>query len=417
MGRFFRIISLALCLELGTPTNAALDPAQTWLSSHPRIAEAIRWEGKNGPRKWKDWPLEKKETLSQTVAAAILWQDPHAASEAVFGAPLPNQLELGDKDDVTTVLSEPDAWRLYSLHVASSIALELKHRLPWSLNTLNRSDLELLFDSREFFERRRSADGYALDVKRSGYVLPEFPEETFTFLAHEELIGRSRRETIVRVIGWAKTLLHETMPRALLAQGYGPYSARVMEGIWGYRGFPPVGGILGGSAQRIDPRFPGWRHWTAGCWGTTGLLRAMLRVVNIPVEQTAIAGHSQPHFPSERLFLTHGDDPYDQMVTTSPSNQASEAILFDEGNWSKWFPGGSAVKNIGLGPALLAVSSLSRVLVQDYCDDSRRHLTRDTGAVYRRLRPYFTLTDLERRELWPRLAREASRTGACNGKN
>lgn len=37
----------------------------------------------------------------------------------------------------------------------------------------------------------------------------------------------------------------------------------------------------------------GSRNFTAGCWGSVGLIRAALRVINIPAELRIPANHAQ----------------------------------------------------------------------------------------------------------------------------
>lgn len=49
-----------------------------------------------------------------------------------------------------------------------------------------------------------------------------------------------------------------------------------MHNHWQYRGWPPVERIISGTN---DPVL-GVRHWTAGCRGTSGFLRLVLRTTN-----------------------------------------------------------------------------------------------------------------------------------------
>ena len=59
--------------------------------------------------------------------------------------------------------------------------------------------------------------------------------------------------------------------------------------------------------------YPGattFAHWTAGCHGTTGLLRNVLRAVNVPVQILRVCGHGQVHVLTEGTYLDHADNPY-----------------------------------------------------------------------------------------------------------
>jgi hypothetical protein len=55
-------------------------------------------------------------------------------------------------------------------------------------------------------------------------------------------------------------------------------------------------------------------HRTAGCWGTVGFMRSVLRAANIPVVREACGGHACVGFPTEGLHMSHGDDPYNMLV-------------------------------------------------------------------------------------------------------
>lgn len=51
----------------------------------------------------------------------------------------------------------------------------------------------------------------------------------------------------------------------------------------GNRGEAPMLRTIEGTIDQANPEY-GVRHWTAGCHGSAGFLRAILRTVNIPVD-------------------------------------------------------------------------------------------------------------------------------------
>jgi hypothetical protein len=76
-------------------------------------------------------------------------------------------------------------------------------------------------------------------------------------------------------------------------------------------------------------------HWTAGCHGTTGLLRNVLRAVNIPVQILRVCGHGQAHFLTEGTYLDHGDNPYN--LDFKASGLSAADLLIDETTYTTWF--------------------------------------------------------------------------------
>jgi hypothetical protein len=133
---------------------------------------------------------------------------------------------------------------------------------------------------------------------------------------------------------------------------------------WQYGGFPPVTRMIEGTPISNDipvsEADSALARRTAGCWGTTGFLRAVLRTVNLPITLVTIPScddgvHATPHFLTEGRYLSHGDDPYSR-YDGAPFPGLD--LMIDESTFADWFgstlPKEVACKNVGRRPAELA---------------------------------------------------------------
>jgi hypothetical protein len=274
-----------------------------------------------------------------------------------------------DKLSVDTVRS------LYVAYLAQSLWWEI-HRRQWSVASLNDDALDVLFDSTTMFGASTyggytsSADAwrepaFALPIQYP--VTPGDPAFAYRYLEQRNLIGNTRRETIVRVLDWARTQAqHGTGSFVLI---------RNRQAQWQYEGSPPVSRILDGtkildvsdSGIGSDPRKI---SRIPGCHGTSGLLNWLLRTVNIPVgvqlADLKKTSHSLTYFMSEDLYLSHGDDyvlpKISQINATDPlsgalvfgaRNEYDMACLFLDGKThDDWFvktTSDDAARNVGRG--------------------------------------------------------------------
>ena len=173
--------------------------------------------------------------------------------------------------------------------------------------------------------------------------------------------------------------------------------------------------VLDGTVQTSNPSF-GAMHRTAGCWGTTGLLRALLRVINIPCKLVTNAGHAQPYFMADSRYLSHGDDPYNALTKATPPTPASE-ILTDQAKFDAWF--GAAVSNsdklnnIGRRTRELAITYLPNYLLHAYCSDIANGRTHGNGQVFDTLSRNYTVAELEAQSLWTRMDAKIAGFGGC----
>lgn len=378
-----------------------------WLAEHPAIAENLVWESPSGLLPYSDWPTARKDQLRRAFPFAYPFQ---------LEDPPPNMMMLADGDLPITVLSEDHAWQLYLNHVAQSLANDFWSAFNWSLSNYDATGLQILLHSRSFFIWDAQKGGYQVGWQRypplgGGDVLPAPPDVTFKFLSDNNLILFNRRATIDDLLHWC---------RNNLVHFRGALEAKNMEYQWQYRGLPPISRVLAGTLN-TDPAGPDnvLRHRTAGCHGTNGFLTAVLRVVNIPVQYTSPSntGHATPAFISERMYLSHGDDPYSAHCRATPPFPAGE-LLIDQDKYDAWFsPNLSAdvrTSNIGRQARELDLKYISDYLVHKHCDDLAAGRSHDQSDVYRTFERWYTVAELEAMYLWQRLDGKVASFGGCD---
>ena len=178
---------------------------------------------------------------------------------------------------------------------------------------------------------------------------------------------------------------------------------------------PPVKRIIEGT---INPEWTSDepRHWTAGCHGTVGFLRAVLRTVNIPVGYSYAVGHGQPRFLHEDLYIPHGDDVYTGYVKAQPPVPISR-LLIDAATHEAWFGSSvdenTALINIGRLKKQLAVEYLSDGLLKLYCQDLESGAAPANGQVYEDLKEFWTFEQLVQMDLWAKMDAKLPLRGGC----
>jgi len=298
------IISFSLALPVSHAQGQGQISLPQWLKTHPQVASAMLMD----EVPWPKWSTSDQKILLHDYAS----EEQQKSSQ--LPSTLPNLKSLRDLDFPKTVFAPSQAKRLYLASVAHSLFLETHHpNSDGSIAHFSASALGILFNEREFFEWDSLEKGYALNEDRSGLVSPAPPALVASFLKKNRIIARTRKATIANLIRWASDLTHDISSADARKAGYKRETAIYQDHFWHYRGFPPVSQIIAGTSQNLVPNLMREvRHWTAGCWGTAGFFRAVLRVANIPVEIKNIQGHAVLHFPTENLYLSHADDPYNQ---------------------------------------------------------------------------------------------------------
>ena len=226
-------------------------------------------------------------------------------------------------------------------------------------------------------------------------MVPAPPARSYAFLGTGELIGGTRLDTLSRMVNWCRANLQDQ---------------------WQYRGFPPMTRVLDGTVQ-TSQRGYGVMHRTAGCWGTVGLLRALMRAINIPVKLVTNAGHAQPWFMADSRYLSHGDDPYNALTKATPPIPAAE-ILIDQAKFDAWFGAGvraaDKANNIGRRPRGLAIVYLPNYLLHAYCGDIANGKGHVNGQVFDTLSLNYTVAQLEAQTLWTRMDAKIAGFGGCD---
>jgi hypothetical protein len=377
-----------------------------WVGNEHKIRNSIIWEKPGAPHAYSGWAQWRKDALQAAFADA--WR---MRSTGLIDPP-PNLLHPGNNEYPTTALSTTDAWALYLASVGQSLAVEIGSRVAWQARSYSDSNLAILFDSREFFVWSVGDNGYELQDVPGGWVVPAAPYTMYAFLKDNDLIGKTRHGTIVRLIKWCRLYLNHVI---------GAYTAETFENVWGYRGFAPVLRTITGTTDLANPAF-GERHWTAACHGTAGFLRAILRTVNIPVVHDHQCGHALPYFSAEGLYLSHADDPYYCYTRPDPAFPMSDSIfpmseiLINQTTYDSWFGAGVSEsqrnKNVGRRPCELAIQYLPLAMLRDYCNDQAAGKSHAEGAVAANLWA-FTIAELDAFDLWSRMDMQIASYGGC----
>ena len=381
-----------------------------WLGNHHTIRDSIIWEystplpapfSLQRAQPYKNWKQRDKDALQSAFNAA--WN----FTSIQLNDPPPNVLRLRDGSAPITALSSLDAHSLYLASVGQSLAAEIGNRVTWSVANYSSGNLAVLFDSREFFVWNAEDNGYRIHDSKGGHVVPASPHTMYGFLRDNDLIGPHRLGTIVRMLTWCHRNLHHY---------FGKHTTKTCENVWQYRGEAPVLRTLEGTMDRTNPS-SGVRRWTAGCHGTAGFLRAILRTVNIPVVHEHQCKHALPYFSADGLHLSHGDDPYHQYTHADPPYPMSE-LLLGESEYDSWFGTGVSdedrCKHVGKRVLELAIQSLPPPMLRHYCNDLAAGKSHADGAVAVEMSSAYTVAQLEKQHLWSRMDAKIASMGGCD---
>ncbi|MBN2534804.1 MAG: hypothetical protein JXB88_18125 [Spirochaetales bacterium] len=373
---------------------------EAWLSAHSQVRNALIWEDSSGTHPYINWSAARKNDLIEAFEAA--W---FAAPDDLVD-PLPNEVTLTNDQSITQVLSPDNAWKLYLAYTAHSLAIEISDAVAWSISGYSAENLATLFDSRKFFVWENSYSGYRFDFW-SGVALPAPPRYTYNFLIGEDLISYNHFETIGRLLDWCRfNLIHFS----------GGWETGNIEKQWQYRGFPPVSCIIEGTLNTGHPEW-GIAHRTAGCHGTLGFLRVVLRCINIPVRPNYICSHALPHFPTVNQYMSHGDDPYNALSKGTPPPFPATNLMITATKYNEWFGNGvnneKKCDNVGRNVRELALIHLPPYLLHKHCEDlayGRNHAESGVAEIFSR---EYTVAELEVMDLWNRIQAKIDGYGGC----
>jgi hypothetical protein len=384
----------------GLPSSAPVPDVAAFLQDHPAVAGAIICQFPHVTLNYKDWtPAQKKYLLT---AFARAWRgEPSGLPD-----PLPNAFALRDDERVRQGLSEQDALQFYFTSIAWSLALEMQRTVSWSILDYTQDELAVLFDSRQMFQLVTSPKGtkgpaiYEINPVVCGTSLPAPPEVSIAFVLRHHFFGANQLGTVGHLLGWCEGLSHFT----------GNDMTANMRAQWHYDGFPPESRVISGTTYddgkgKKSPDVV--EHFTAGCHGTTGFLRSVLRSINIPVENVHAAGHSLPYFPTLDVCLTHGDDIYNQLFRSEQPALLPKTLFIDPERYDQLFGPKVSAKDIkahvGIRPHELALEHLPLALLNHYLEDQRQKKSHTDGEVAKVFAAEQTVAQLEAQNLWSRM--------------
>lgn len=291
-----------------------------YVRANPGIVEKITWHD----RTWSDRAVRGYDAWSDAEKAALATAFDTIRAGGETGLPEAAPVTTAHPEALHRLLAPEDAWRAFIAHVAHTLVVDSCGWMDWSLADYSDDELRLLLDSESLFSATLYED-YAFKTSVNGLASHGDPTRVYRWLRHEGLIASDHLATIGRVLDWCRDhLSHYT----------GSADPDIMYDYWQYRGLPPVERMIRGT-ERLE--YPEWgaRHWTAGCLGTSGFLRAVLRTINIPATFVTTCEHGQPFFPTIARYLSHGDDPYDRDVRES--GIAGTELLIDKATFDAWF--------------------------------------------------------------------------------
>lgn len=402
------------------PKRSAFD---RFLGRHPVLQSAIVWRAPGPPAEVNGVPTPFSQwTKAEKAELGGVWNDILKGRSLGLSATPAVQLTLNNAGEVfSTRLPPAQAWRYFLGYVAQSLAVEHQGAVAWSFDDYAAGQLVWLFDSKSLFHYSSTLGEYGT-VKQHGLleslgsVQPGDPARIGAAARALGFVGATRRETIERLLDWC---------RANLVHFYGAETPANLVDHWQYSGWPPVGRMLAGTTH---PSY-GFAHWTAGCWGTAGFLRHVLRTLNIAASLETADGHALPRFRlpgsgstgmSRDLFLSHGDDPYNSLWRATPPVPIAE-LPIDAATYANWFAGGAplppAGSNVGRQTVELAIRFLSDPLLRAHCDDLAAGRSHAQSRVYdpqvTGLGRYYTVLELDQLGLWTRLDARLAAIGGC----
>jgi hypothetical protein len=322
-----------------------------WMFSNPNVADCVKWQFQalgsaydvleSNKLPYKNWSGQQKNYLQQAFDAAWTWYSTNSPlnnlQETLLYPPRNvHEAITNDNSDPYTAVNDTWTWDLYTRYIAHQLLVEIKGLVPWSVKNYNSTALHALFDSTSIGHRRPTFptqfsigagapwnQNYVHRKDNLGASLIAPPRYTYAFLSNNSLIGADRMETIGKLLNWC---------RDNMAHFFGASNYKNMEDHWQYRGLTPITRIIEGTTYAGNNEF---RHWTAGCHGTNGFLKNVLRSINIPMHLQRICGHSVGVFFTEGRYLDHGDDPYNS--TFKGTGLPAIQLLIDDATFTTWF--------------------------------------------------------------------------------
>ncbi|MEZ4870657.1 MAG: hypothetical protein R2827_00130 [Bdellovibrionales bacterium] len=341
---------------------------RTWLSNNSAVANSINLEDAQTPSffggatlsetNYVSWSESDKELLDAAFARA--WQRLYNSAytgQDEFEMPMPcssciTNLMTSPTNTPLTEISENFGKFIYMTYVAHSLAVEIGGAVNWSVAASSSSELHHFFNSRSmmhrkyydagFFVGKPAAGAGDMRIKYLGRATPATANFSYRWLVDNNLLKTTQAETINAVLQWFRdNAIHF----------YGSATYENMVSHWGYPSQPSVYNVARGTIRETESEV---QHWTAGCHGTAGFIKSVLKTANIPVEVIYTCGHAQLYFPTIDMYMDHGDNPYSSIVKNQPEKSIT-GILIDASTYTARFtaspdyiaPGDSKCNYIG----------------------------------------------------------------------
>lgn len=299
--------------DILTPPHPEFCDLDEYLRRNPTIMRAIIW-GNSITGTYDMWTNAQKTDLRNAFNTI--------RDGGEIGLPELAPATATRPDGYLTNLSGADAWDAYVAHIAHTLVVDACRWVNWSLSGMNTAELGSLLDSNSLFVAS-AAGGFSLSsLPPHGFASHGDPTRVYRWLRAQGVVASDQISTIGGLLDWCRDHLRHSI---------GPSRADNVEMHWQYRGFPPVERIISGTTHDIY----GFGHWTAGCWGTSGFLRLVLRTVNIPATFETPCSHALPYFPTIDRYLSHGDDPYN--LNTIEARLSGRDLLIDQAQFDAWF--------------------------------------------------------------------------------
>jgi hypothetical protein len=383
--------------------NDKVIKVEKWFKSRPIFLANLKWQELDGTvNDYYSWDKRRKESLINIVKKYATGGDTHL-DEA---HPLADFVRRESDISIRTEWGQDVALNYFLAHVAHCIYTELFSVLPWNMSDLPDNQLAIILDGREYYDILPSGL-YSINKYKAGGVTYGDPKRIFTFLQREGIIGATHRETIINILQWSSQNLVHFLNRP-------EYENAFIH--WQYFGLPPVERIINGTIRMIYNERRVIEHHTLGCTGTTGFLRAVLRLLLIPVKfiLNSRHGHSLPYFISIDKYLSHGDDPYEAIFRYG-SNIPIELLLLDRSTYVEWFE--SAVDptfNLSRRIAELALEYLPFYIMLEYCRDVNENKSEEESRIFGYFGNVYSLEYLYDQRLWERLGEKVTAFGGCD---
>lgn len=324
----------------GTPPLVNLN---SWLKSNSLLANSIKWQAQPSSVQpygvylvqeadkinWLNWSDAQKQDLAQAFKAHHEWYftDYENGTDDIPTIPV-NTIPLAPGMAPVCYVDPSYAWQLYVRWVAHALFLQAYQIVPWSIQSYTSEQLEMLLDSSRFMRRIPNGtfvmgfDHFTLSPERKqlfGATLIAPPIYTYKFASQfvpePGIVPVTRLDAIISLLNWCKNNLKHFYGQLTVAncqlhwQNESPSFVKIVEGT------------NAGSYE--------YAKWTAGCGGTSSFISHALRALNIPVQLFVACSsyHYMPLFPTEQLFMTHGDNPYNSDFKAS--GLGVDALLLD----------------------------------------------------------------------------------------